>query len=314
MSDSIISNTVRTTLSTPPSPSYSKRQRNTTINHNSNDNGNKRRLKVLSACNECRRKKIKCDGKEPCVCCIKSNKRVICKYTTTASSEKLGGRAILPTKRQSHNSDRHHPYPHKQQKNDIPPLSLTSINTTTTSSTTTTTTSSMTSIQSIESRLAAIEDVLHSFVRRHQQLKLGDQYENEDSVPQQQQELVQKIREEVSELRRIQLPPLRHDSSFPSSPVSPTSNKQQSAFIRPSISNHYPYYSPFSTCSNSPTSSNSGSSPLRATRIGSFAGSGSSFTPGSAPLNTSASAAGSANVVSHNHYYSHHSYSNNSVY
>lgn len=38
----------------------------------------RKRLKVVNACEECRRKKTKCNGECPCVRCIKS--QIDCKY------------------------------------------------------------------------------------------------------------------------------------------------------------------------------------------------------------------------------------------
>ncbi|KAI9262740.1 hypothetical protein BY458DRAFT_514861 [Sporodiniella umbellata] len=45
----------------------------------------RRRLKVISACGECRRKKTKCDGEQPCSGCLKAH--VNCQYTI---NQKLG--------------------------------------------------------------------------------------------------------------------------------------------------------------------------------------------------------------------------------
>ncbi|KAF7729877.1 hypothetical protein EC973_003611 [Apophysomyces ossiformis] len=39
----------------------------------------RKRLKVVSACGECRRKKTKCDGSHPCAGCTKA--RVVCEYS-----------------------------------------------------------------------------------------------------------------------------------------------------------------------------------------------------------------------------------------
>ncbi|KAI7899678.1 uncharacterized protein BX663DRAFT_520005 [Cokeromyces recurvatus] len=47
----------------------------------------RKRLKVVSACNECRRKKTKCNGESPCASCIKSS--VNCLYSIHSSSSIL---------------------------------------------------------------------------------------------------------------------------------------------------------------------------------------------------------------------------------
>ncbi|KAI8983060.1 hypothetical protein BDB01DRAFT_792241 [Pilobolus umbonatus] len=49
------------------------------------DKTRRKRLKVISACSECRRKKTKCNGEKPCAGCIKTN--IECKYSTTPKSK-----------------------------------------------------------------------------------------------------------------------------------------------------------------------------------------------------------------------------------
>ncbi|KAI7859154.1 hypothetical protein BDC45DRAFT_497001 [Circinella umbellata] len=48
------------------------------------DKTRRKRLKVVSACGECRRKKTKCNGEKPCTGCIRA--KVECKYVTSHKS------------------------------------------------------------------------------------------------------------------------------------------------------------------------------------------------------------------------------------
>ncbi|KAI9265054.1 hypothetical protein BDA99DRAFT_507559 [Phascolomyces articulosus] len=48
------------------------------------DKTRRKRLKVVSACGECRRKKTKCNGEKPCTGCIRA--KVECKYVTSNKS------------------------------------------------------------------------------------------------------------------------------------------------------------------------------------------------------------------------------------
>lgn len=67
------------------------------------DQKRRKRLKVLSACNECRRKKTKCNGEKPCTGCLKAN--VECKYSNNnpklannAAQHRTLSRPITPRK------------------------------------------------------------------------------------------------------------------------------------------------------------------------------------------------------------------------
>ncbi|KAI7900701.1 uncharacterized protein BX663DRAFT_411205, partial [Cokeromyces recurvatus] len=84
----------------------------------------KKRAKIMSACGECRRKKTKCNGEQPCRNCQKSN--ATCIYLTAAQLDdkrnhgpsKAALEAIedrlkaiedmLRTILQSHNTEPHH--------------------------------------------------------------------------------------------------------------------------------------------------------------------------------------------------------------
>lgn len=119
------------------------------------DKTRRKRLKVVSACGECRRKKTKCNGEKPCAGCLKAH--VECKYvftqksnTITTSSSAIPS-AMTPTKTM------------------IPEDKLTkatSSASTSTSSSSATMTHKLntTSIESIEERLGAIENILRALL------------------------------------------------------------------------------------------------------------------------------------------------------
>jgi hypothetical protein len=93
------------------------------------DKTRRKRLKVVSACGECRRKKTKCNGEKPCAGCIKAH--VDCKYVTSAKSNAIHSPiANVDTK--------------IMMKPPVPPAT--------------------TSIESIEERLGAIENILRALL------------------------------------------------------------------------------------------------------------------------------------------------------
>ncbi|KAG0741001.1 hypothetical protein G6F57_004516 [Rhizopus arrhizus] len=113
-----------------------------------NDKIKRKRLKVISACGECRRKKTKCNGEYPCTGCLKA--RVECKYVinqkpgapTSVIRERLNNNVHLITQ----------PVRKKSLPEPSPPI---------------------TNIQSIEERLSAIENILRNLLGssgRHQHL------------------------------------------------------------------------------------------------------------------------------------------------
>ncbi|KAI7898776.1 uncharacterized protein BX663DRAFT_523411 [Cokeromyces recurvatus] len=59
------------------------------------DKTKRKRLKVVSACLECRRKKTKCNGEKPCVGCIKA--RMDCKYISNNLLKQPLPQSIQPT-------------------------------------------------------------------------------------------------------------------------------------------------------------------------------------------------------------------------
>ncbi|KAI9486732.1 MAG: hypothetical protein EXX96DRAFT_53107 [Benjaminiella poitrasii] len=101
------------------------------------DKTKRKRLKVVSACGECRRKKTKCNGEKPCVGCIKA--RVECKYINNNNSLKQPPAAL---------SIHHHHLQQQQQQQ----------------STMSRKPSSVSSIELIEKRLGVIENVLRSLI------------------------------------------------------------------------------------------------------------------------------------------------------
>ncbi|ORE17573.1 hypothetical protein BCV71DRAFT_162498, partial [Rhizopus microsporus] len=119
----------------------------------------RKRLKVISACGECRRKKTKCNGEYPCSGCLKA--RVECKYVTNQKPgaptsiirERLNNNVHLitqPIRKKSLNS----PPPPMQQQQQQQQDSTTH------------------HIQSIEERLSAIENILRTLLGsgRHKHL------------------------------------------------------------------------------------------------------------------------------------------------
>ncbi|KAI8051772.1 hypothetical protein BDF21DRAFT_371687, partial [Thamnidium elegans] len=57
------------------------------------DKTRRKRLKVVSACGECRRKKTKCNGEKPCAGCLKAH--VECKYVFTQKANPITPSATL---------------------------------------------------------------------------------------------------------------------------------------------------------------------------------------------------------------------------
>lgn len=133
---------------TPPSIEYTK--------------GRHKRLKVISACNECRRKKTKCNGEKPCSRCLKSS--IECKYSTPIASN-----TVFPNKKRSSfpmNYSQHRTLipqnkpqiVHSFTKSIPPPPPLTTRQQDLCTLTNT--------IQSIEGRLGAIEDILYTLLQQ----------------------------------------------------------------------------------------------------------------------------------------------------
>lgn len=129
------------------------------------DKTRRKRLKVVSACGECRRKKTKCNGEKPCTGCLKAH--VECKYvftqkanpiTTTLTS--IPSSSVVTSKTLV-----------EEKLTNKPPSSTSSSSSSSSSSTTTTTTTTATtltqnttSIESIEERLGTIENILRALL------------------------------------------------------------------------------------------------------------------------------------------------------
>lgn len=96
------------------------------------DKTRRKRLKVVSACGECRRKKTKCNGEKPCAGCLKAH--VECKYVFTQKPNNLTVKTIIPMGEKAPSS----------------PSSSSS--------------ETHSSIESIEERLGAIENILRTLL------------------------------------------------------------------------------------------------------------------------------------------------------
>ncbi|KAI9253558.1 hypothetical protein BY458DRAFT_589603 [Sporodiniella umbellata] len=233
------------------------------------ENGDKikrKRLKVISACGECRRKKTKCNGEYPCTGCVKAN--VECKYII---NEKPG----VPTSiiRERLNNNVHLITQPVRKKSASPPAPTHTHH-----------------IESIEERLSTIEDILRNLLgssdRHKHMLDTLDTYPAYHSprvlhrdlyppfhVPAIQNGLLsreKRAREEEEEEPRPQLAPIKsihtvgtptlrnllNDDlpplSHPSLP--PNSNAPSSAFHRLSPNTNTPFHNDTSfTVTHSPT-------------------------------------------------------------
>ncbi|OBZ91426.1 hypothetical protein A0J61_00553 [Choanephora cucurbitarum] len=127
------------------------------------DKTRRKRLKVVSACSECRRKKTKCNGEKPCAGCIKTN--VDCKYANSTAKTK---QQKQQTQRPQLQTQVHQPKPQPQPQ---PQRSLASHDTilqvqpqTSCSSEQQQNEKTTAMIQAIEQRLSVIEDILQVFL------------------------------------------------------------------------------------------------------------------------------------------------------
>ncbi|KAI7895310.1 uncharacterized protein EV154DRAFT_396081, partial [Mucor mucedo] len=115
------------------------------------DKTRRKRLKVVSACGECRRKKTKCNGEKPCAGCLKAH--VECKYVFTQKPN-MSTAKIIPI----------------QEKAPSSPSSSSSE-------------TQPNSIESIEERLGAIENILRTLlVNNQQQQQQQQQQQHSDSL------------------------------------------------------------------------------------------------------------------------------------
>jgi hypothetical protein len=121
------------------------------------DKTRRKRLKVVSACSECRRKKTKCNGEKPCAGCIKTN--MDCKYSNSPKSKPVSQRPLAASSTLAI-----HSAPQRQPVYQSPTNTTTTLATTATDPTKTTAT-----IQAIENRLGVIEDILQILLKQQQQ-------------------------------------------------------------------------------------------------------------------------------------------------
>ncbi|CEP18687.1 hypothetical protein [Parasitella parasitica] len=155
------------------------------------DKTRRKRLKVVSACGECRRKKTKCNGEKPCAGCMKA--RVECKYvnsqksasvtsntTVMAAAAAAGTTGSAPAGKTASAPKATHKMAHppslETKKNAImknaSPISSATSSTSTSSSTSMSastplfpsTNHTASSIESIEERLGTIENILRALL------------------------------------------------------------------------------------------------------------------------------------------------------
>ncbi|KAL9551005.1 hypothetical protein MBANPS3_004460 [Mucor bainieri] len=180
------------------------------------DKTRRKRLKVVSACGECRRKKTKCNGEKPCAGCLKAH--VECKYTsasaitaanaaasTAAATTTLGasvpGAATSKTATNTAKSQKMIHPPAIETSHEHTMLNnaslLTSAASTAPSSSTSTSTfhshTTSSSIESIEERLGTIENILRALLGSGKNKHLLQGFH-----PQQQQQQQQQQRSEPS--------------------------------------------------------------------------------------------------------------------
>ncbi|KAI9269798.1 hypothetical protein BY458DRAFT_510461 [Sporodiniella umbellata] len=156
------------------------------------DKTRRKRLKVISACCECRRKKTKCNGEKPCIGCIKTN--LDCRYASnnnpstnqqhiikTKHNQRLGpshANSASAMAAKKNNPSLSHPppsHPASSHPTHIPHTHHATTTTTTTNTTTTALAFSTTAeinkatLHSIEHRLGAIEEILQLLLQQQQQ-------------------------------------------------------------------------------------------------------------------------------------------------
>lgn len=130
------------------------------------DKHRRKRLKVVSACLECRRKKTKCNGETPCAGCIKA--KVDCKYVSTLQQQQHVTRsrsAAAPVAR--HHQQQQHSS-HRQHHTTATTTSMAAAAASTSSgsnSNTTTTHANRATVNAIEQRLTVIEDILRALLK-----------------------------------------------------------------------------------------------------------------------------------------------------
>ncbi|CDH50326.1 predicted protein [Lichtheimia corymbifera JMRC:FSU:9682] len=116
------------------------------------DKTRRKRLKVVSACGECRRKKTKCNGESPCIGCIKA--KVECKYITSHKARAMARQAPVSassTVTSGSNSSNNNSY-------NVNGMNQSSSNN-----------NSKPTVEAIEERLGVIEDILRALLKQGQE-------------------------------------------------------------------------------------------------------------------------------------------------
>lgn len=103
------------------------------------DKTRRKRLKVVSACSECRRKKTKCNGEKPCAGCIKTS--MDCKYSNSPKTKVHNNTTTNNRPITSTNPTNFQRNTIVENNNTAPPIASSTIH-------------------AIESRLSVIEDIL----------------------------------------------------------------------------------------------------------------------------------------------------------
>ncbi|KAI7880700.1 hypothetical protein K492DRAFT_177677 [Lichtheimia hyalospora FSU 10163] len=120
------------------------------------DKHRRKRLKVVSACLECRRKKTKCNGETPCAGCIKA--KVDCKYVSTLQQQHVSRSRSTAAPVARHQQQ--HPS-HQQNTAATPSAAATS----TPGSNNTSSQANRATVNAIEQRLCVIEDILRALLK-----------------------------------------------------------------------------------------------------------------------------------------------------
>ncbi|CAO3656330.1 unnamed protein product [Mucor fragilis] len=134
------------------------------------DKTRRKRLKVVSACSECRRKKTKCNGEKPCAGCIKTN--MDCKYLNSPKSRPSNNRPLAASSSSATSASppptclaTSQPY---QQQAPLPRYYPSSAQQQSQSQQPSNDKPNAT-IQAIEARLGVIEDILQILLKQQQQ-------------------------------------------------------------------------------------------------------------------------------------------------
>ncbi|KAI8371867.1 hypothetical protein BD560DRAFT_395661 [Blakeslea trispora] len=286
------------------------------------DKTRRKRLKVVSACSECRRKKTKCNGEKPCAGCIKTN--MDCKYANSAAKNKQQKQQTQKPQSQLQaqaQPQKSQPQPQRSlvsqntslqvqpQPQPQAPYQPACINDEQSAKTT-----SM--IQAIEKRLSVIEDILQVFLANshynndHRQSFVSQQYHPHHHYHQQQQQQQhsapgpyhgdysnnnkRKYSDYYSQDDSLKLPPPHN--------YQPTLSESSSTSTASSVcsTGSSPKISAIQTLLNNDTKSNEDYSAPPIKRPSAF------FRPTPSNNHTITSGAGSPPVVVHREYYSAH--------